>query len=84
MELTLNSYKIFELGDMISKKLHENGLEKKSELIINVSPEELRKIDEDLFYRKNDKTEEYIPTEGELEITFEKLVIIVKAVKEKS
>ena len=81
MELKLNSYEIYELGETISKKLFENGVTNKSELIITVSKEELKKIDEDLFYRcnkeDNDK-KEFIPSEGEINVDFKNLLIKIK------
>lgn len=69
MELTLNTYHLYELGSYLSKFLHDNGITKDSELIIKVDREGLRKIDEDLYYR-NSKGGEFIPSEGEIHITF--------------
>ena len=48
MELTLNSIKIYELGEYITKFLHDNGLTMENDLVIKVTKENLRKIDEDL------------------------------------
>ena len=69
MELKLNSYKIFELGDYISKFLHENGINTK-----NV----LTKIDEDLYYRENSNGKDFIPSDDEIRISFPNTNIIVK------
>ena len=49
MDLKLNTMKIHELGEHISKFLDENGLSKENSLVISVSKNELRKIDEDLY-----------------------------------
>lgn len=84
MELTLNSYKIFEIGEDISKRLHESGITKESKLVINVTNDELRKIDEDLYYRNNPNGTDYVPSDGELLVTFDNLIIEIKANKEKS
>lgn len=79
MELKLNSYKIFELGDYISKFLLDNGINTKSELIINVDKKELTKIDEDLFYRENTRDKDFIPSDDEIHISFSNTSIIIKA-----
>lgn len=84
MELKLNSYNIFELGEEISQKLHENGVTKMSEFIINVNDDELRKIDEDLYYRNNLDGNDFKPTEGKILVTFDNLIIKIKAEKENS
>jgi len=47
----LSSNKIFELGEYITKFLRENGVEKESDLLIRVDKSDLKKIDEDLYYR---------------------------------
>ena len=57
MDLKLNTMKIHELGEHISKFLDENGLSKENSLVISVSKNEIRKIDEDLYYRKVEKLE---------------------------
>jgi len=75
MELKLNSYEIFELGEMIDNKLHENGITEKSVLTIYVNSEELNKIDEDLYYRNNPEGKDYIPSDGEILVNFKNVVI---------
>ena len=75
MELKLNSYEIFELGEMIDNKLHENGITEKSVLTIYVNSEELNKIDEDLYYRNNPEGKDYIPSDGEIIVNFKNVVI---------
>ena len=78
MELKLNSYEIYNIGETISKRLFENGITNKSELIITVDKEGLRKIDEDLFYRCNKENEEFIPSDGEVNVDFKNLIIKIK------
>lgn len=75
MELKLNSYEIFELGEMIDSKLHENGITEKSVLTIYVNSEELNKIDEDLYYRNNPEGKDYVPSDGEIIVNFKNVVI---------
>jgi hypothetical protein len=76
MELSLNSMKIFELGEYIAKFLNDNGLTKENDLVIKVSKEELKKIDEDLYYRNKPEGKEFIPSDNDVVVKFENLNII--------
>ena len=76
MELTLNSMKIYELGEHISKFLNENGLSKENDLVIKVDKTQLKKIDEDLYYRNKPKGEEFVPSDNDVVVKFENLNII--------
>lgn len=78
MELTLNSYKIFELGNHISTFLHDCGITKGGVLNIKVNKEELRKIDEDLYYRQNPKGDDFIPSDNEIQISFPNVSMIIQ------
>ena len=70
---------IFELGQFISFKLKEDGVTMQSELTVYVTSEEFKKIDEDLYYRnRKNESQEFIPSEGEIDINFELVKIIVK------
>lgn len=74
-EFKFATNKIFELGDYISKFLNDNGVIKDNKLIVKVSDTDLRRIDEDLFYRN--KTEgEFTPSDREVEVKFKNLCII--------
>lgn len=79
MEFKFGSISIFELGNMISENLKENGITQKAELIIYLNNEEFKKVDEDLFYRtkRGDKSD-FVPSEGEIDINFEGVKVIVK------
>jgi hypothetical protein len=70
---------IFELGNMVSGSLRESGITQKAELIIYLSKEEFKKVDEDLFYRtkRGDKSD-FVPSEGEIDINFEGVKVIIK------
>jgi len=74
--VTLNSNKIFELGAYIAKFLSENGLNKENDLVIKVTKEELKKIDEDLYYRNKPSGEEFVPSDNDVVVKFENLTII--------
>lgn len=79
MGFKFGTMSIFELGQFISSKLKEDGITIQSELIVYVTSEEFKKIDEDLYYRnRKDESQEFIPSEGEIYINFELVKIIVK------
>ena len=78
MAFKFGTRNIAELGQMINDKLREDGIKQKAELIINVNKDEFRKIDEDLFYRNNEKKEELIPSEDEIIVNFDNVQIIIK------
>ena len=75
-EITLNSIKIYELGEYIAKFLNENGLHKENDLVINVTKDELRKIDEDLYYRNKPEGKEFVPSDNDIIVKFDNLNII--------
>ena len=79
MDFKFGSMSIFELGNMISGNLKENGVTQKAELIIYLNKEEFKKVDEDLFYRtkRGDKSD-FVPSEGEIDINFEGVKVIIK------
>lgn len=79
MEFKFGTMSIFELGQFISSKLKGDGVIIQSELTVYVTNEEFKKVDEDLYYRnRKDESQEFIPSEGEIDINFELVKIIVK------
>ena len=79
MVFKFGTMSIFELGQFISSKLKEDGVTIQSELTVYVTSEEFKKVDEDLYYRnRKDESQEFIPSEGEIDINFELVKIIVK------
>ena len=79
MDFKFGSMSIFELGQMISSKLKEDGITQKSELCVYLNEEEFRRVDEDLFYRnRRGDREDFVPSEGEIDINFEGVKIIIK------
>ena len=79
MGFKFGTMSIFELGQFIASKLKEDGVTMQSELTVYVTSEEFKKIDEDLYYRnRKDESQEFIPSEGEIDINFELVKIIVK------
>lgn len=75
-EIQLNSSKIFELGDYVARFLYDNGATKENDLVITVTKEELRKIDEDLYYRNKPEGEEFVPSDNDIIVKFENLNIV--------
>ena len=70
---------IFSLGSVLSETLAEYGVKEKADLVIYLNDEEFKMVDEDLFYRnRKDEKEEFIPSEGEIDITFEGANITIK------
>ena len=82
MELTLNSIKIYELGEYIAKFLNENGLTQENDLVIKVDKSQLKKIDEDLYYRNKPKGEEFVPSDDTIVVKFENLNVIFTSEEE--
>ena len=79
MEFKFGTMSIMELGQFISSKLKEDGVTIQSELTVYVTSEEFKKVDEDLYYRnRKDESQEFIPSEGEIDINFELVKIIIK------
>lgn len=79
MEFKFGTMSIFELGQLISAKLKDDGITQQSELYIYVDKEQFKKVDEDLFYRnKKSDNQEFIPSEGEIDINFEGVKVIIK------
>jgi hypothetical protein len=79
MDFKFGSISIIELGNIIEEKLREDGVTEKAELAVYVNDDEFKKIDEDLFYRtRKDENTEFIPSEGEIEVNFEGVNIIIR------
>jgi len=79
MEFRFGTISIVELGNSISNKLKEDGITNKSELIVYLSDNEFRKVDEDLYYRnRKDDSDEFVPSDNEIIVNFEMVKIIVK------
>jgi hypothetical protein len=56
--------------------LNDNGLSHENDLVVKVSKEELKKIDEDLYYRNKPEGKEFIPSDNDVVVKFENLNII--------
>ena len=79
MDFKFGTMSIFELGQMISSKLKEDGITQKSELCVYLNEEEFKRVDEDLFFRnRRGDREDFVPSEGEIDINFEGVKVIIK------
>ena len=59
--------------------MKEDGIEDTAELNIFLNKDEFKRVDEDLFYRmREDESQEFIPSEGEIIINFDKVKINIK------
>ena len=78
-DFNLSSMSIFSLGSVLSETLAEYGVKEKADLIIYLNDEEFKMVDEDLFYRnRKDEKEEFVPSDGEIDINFEGVNITIK------
>lgn len=78
-EFKFGTASIFELGQIVSSKLKEYGIAQQSQLYIYLNNEEFNKVDEDLFYRnRKDESQEFIPSEGEINVNFDGVKVIIK------
>ena len=77
-EFLLGASKIFEIGSYLDEMLHKARVDKECTLVINVSKDDFKKVDEDLFYRQSKEGDELIPSEGEIDVKFKKVNIIIK------
>ena len=79
MEFKMDSIKSAERGEYISGFLKDNGVESESNLVINVTKEQLRKIDEDFYYRNKVEGKEFEPSEKDVIAKFGNFNIIFSA-----
>lgn len=79
MAFKLGTLSIFELGQFISEKLRDDGVEEQAILSIYVNEDEFKKVDEDLYYRnRTDEKQEFVPSDGEIIVNFDNVKILIK------
>lgn len=82
MAFKLGTLSIFELGQFISEKLRDDGVEEQAILSIYVNEDEFKKVDEDLYYRnRTDEKQEFVPSDGEVIVNFDNVKILIKSEK---
>ena len=75
---------IYELGEKMSEMLKRYGVDSDTSVEITLKSDEFRKVDEDLFYRnRKDEDEKFVPSEGEINVRVENIIIIIKESAEK-
>lgn len=74
----LNTNKISEIGNYISEQMKILNI-KESTFNVYVDSDSFKKIDEDLFFRMNEKNDnkEFIPSEKEILISFPNIKFII-------
>lgn len=83
MEFKFNGISIVDLGEIIDEKLRESGVYEPSEFHITLNEREFNKLDEDLYYRnKGDSVEEFMPSEGEIDVSVGNVKFIISKKKE--
>ena len=79
IEFKFGTLSIFELGNMISQKLKEDGITEKAKLYVYLNDNEFKKVDEDLYYRnKSDDSEKFMPSEEEIDVSLDGINVIIK------
>ena len=69
---------IYELCEEIVERLNKDGITNDVTLTIPLEKDKFKKVDEDLFYRtKKNDDEEFVPSEGEINVRVENVVLII-------
>lgn len=76
--INLNRNTLIELGNTVSEILTKANVKDNSILHIKVDEESFKKIDEDLYYRNDEKKEEFLPSENEIILKFLNLMIFIE------
>jgi hypothetical protein len=77
----LDFFKIKKIGDELEQELVKNNVKENNLLIITVDKELLKKIDEDIYYRKFPEGKDFVPSKNEITLNFEHLTIKIRAEK---
>ena len=79
MNFKFGTLSIFEVGQIISEKLRDDGVSNQSELYVYLNEDEFKRVDEDLFLRnRKSEEDEFIPSEGEIDINVDMVKVIIK------
>lgn len=76
--VNLNRNTLIELGNKISEILTKSNVKDSSILHIKVDDNSFKKIDEDLYYRNDEKKEDFLPSENEIILKFLNLLIFIE------
>lgn len=78
--IKLDKNTLIMLGNTISEILSKANVKEESILHIKVDKHSFQKIDEDLFYRNEDKNKEFQPSENEIILKFNNLLIFINKI----
>ena len=73
----IDSYKLMKLGQMITNELKDMRFNSECVLTMKLDKDKLLKLDEDLYYRQYTDGKDYVPTDGEINVKFDNLTIVV-------
>lgn len=73
----IDSYKLMKLGQMITNELKDMRFNSECVLTMKLDKDKLLKLDEDLYYRQYPDGKDYVPTDGEINVKFDNLTIVV-------
>ena len=81
---TLGFDKIYEIGSYLDKRLLIEGIDNsKLDIYVN-NKEELKKIDEDLYYRQHPNGTDFKPSDDMITINFEHVIFNISAKDEEN
>ena len=75
--IKLDKNTLIMLGNTVSEILSKANVKEESILHIKVDKHSFQKIDEDLFYRNEDTNKEFQPSENEIILKFNNLLIFI-------
>jgi hypothetical protein len=75
--IKLDKNTLIMLGNTVSEILSKANVKEESMLHIKVDKHSFQKIDEDLFYRNEDTNKEFQPSENEILLKFNNLLIFI-------
>jgi hypothetical protein len=74
----LDKNTLIHLGNTISDILTKANVKSESVLTIKVDERFFKKIDEDLFYRNEEKVEDFRPSEDNIKIKFDNCLVVIE------
>ena len=74
----LDFFTIAKIADYVEKELVTHDIKKSNILTIVVDKEQLKKIDEDIYFRQNPEGTDFKPSKDEITINFTHVTIKIK------
>jgi hypothetical protein len=76
----LDKNTLIMLGNTVSEMLIKAKVKEESVLHIKVDEYSFKKIDEDLFYRDEDNKKDFLPSEDNIQLKFNNLLIFIEKI----